>query len=1399
MADGKTQPVVSKALEANIACTQVQVEIDEGYQLLYEIMEHYPGLREGLHSLLEEVCHPYRNWPYILKEARAYALNYLHLLVAHPKGPSGARIYADIFFQALLSSDDEEVRARAADNLLLFVQRLIKFGSDAGPEFSPVVEEIFQKIVGLSDQLLFLFVKSFYRLEKIAHALLENWGMPLSTTASLLLRFHHYTYSYWLGQRDPLEVFKANSGLDELPEEIERLFLPISHRRIKELVKELDDIKALLSSDPRKALTHLIEMPSYGEIVDYYNGLPRALFEAGKGSGQGYLWRLIFLLAILGIEGLSSIHEEALRNINKVLGGVIENEPLDVSKAYLERVFQALKANVIKYSSTTLNCVLNMGKAVYRTDESELVDFFIDLVISLGFHTPDVRGVGEDWQIRANQSHVQNIRTWLELIELKPIWSKKLLSSLIIYLSLCGVLIKDTDLFPRDITRLLNSPIGPVYNLVKQLARLFPAYFNDIGAEGKLRDISTQIDEVCLRKDPLVHFLRKQSHVESSNRIVELMEAVLGFWLTKDKTLLEAHLPPTIYEQVSEEGKYIDGVHKVLAALFREKGLREARQLLGIEESQVEGVVGRLKGVTEVDKKRVKMAITLYKLFHQKYHPLSASIESTLAQVKAAGLPEHDRLKRALALDETHKKVSALLDYLETLKGIILSQESYEIREDIYHKRHFTVDIPSMYGRYHELKFDALGLTFRIEALLGPLFEEMVENIDLGLVTRATISQIFQILQLFKRALELEGLRSVELDRQLDLVAHSLEIRGFSSTQYIDIFRGLTQAVNNIVHDHFNNIHEGNLQRILKTLPRSALLSKYCPKDAPKELDKLVHRVSEVFLRERIASTLGLQALDRLLGKILHTLYKQSIELEKEHLRQLLNFDPQKALTPIFPVRKKVADLIHLGNKGLNLVKMAGIGVPVPPGFIITTEVFRCRHLIEHYEPARRNFREQIRDALQALQEKSGKRLGEPSNPLLLSVRSGSSISQPGMMNTFLNVGINHQVVEGLADKTSNPWFAWDTYRRFLQAYGMGYGLERDRFDAIIAEAKARWGVEFKREFSGQQMKEVALRYERLLQDHGVVLETDPLEQLYVAISKVFESWFSDKAVAYRKIMGISDDWGTAVTVQAMVFGNYSNFSGSGVFFTHDPRWSGDMLVLWGDFTPGNQGEDVVSGLVRTLPVSSRQAEIENRDPQASLECMFPQIYQEMRKWAKKLIYDEGWSPQEMEFTFEDPGPQGLYFLQARDMFMRERKRTQSFELQEKDKRNFLGHGIGVSGGALSGRVVFNLEDIEYWRNKEPGTPLILVRNDTVPDDIKEIHEADGLLTARGGSTSHAAIVAHRLGKTCVVGCGTLICNEKDRTCSVGHVALAAGSWISIDGTEGSVYKGKMKVRRFEV
>ena len=274
-------------------------------------------------------------------------------------------------------------------------------------------------------------------------------------------------------------------------------------------------------------LQELLELTSHHHITKAYRRIPDQLHNAGGQNDLGNQWKVIFLFQSMNIPGLAVNHEDILRDINRTLNWLIANQKPRYVHNLIQKTFSILKVNATRFPSTSVTCVDNMGREIFQTGNRELIDYFIDAVIDLGFQPPMIRGVGNDWQIQSNGAHIQNIRTWMNLIQLQPGKSIRLFSNLIIHLAVSGVFIKDTDLFGRDITRFFNSGIAEVYNLCKQLARLFPVYFNDIGAEGDLRDISTRIDEICHRRDPLIHFLRKQSHVESSNRIIGFMDAIL--------------------------------------------------------------------------------------------------------------------------------------------------------------------------------------------------------------------------------------------------------------------------------------------------------------------------------------------------------------------------------------------------------------------------------------------------------------------------------------------------------------------------------------------------------------------------------------------------------------------------------------------------------------------------------------------------------------------------------------------------------------------------------------------------------------------------------------------------------------------------------------------------------
>ncbi len=1387
----------STALEVNLSDTKIDVDVAPEYQVLLEIVSSYVGILNRMTIFLKELSHPYRNWDFIVSEARYFSLQNFYLFKGDINGDKALTLFVDIYLNAFKSGSSLKIKTDSANNLMLFLQHICKNSENELNRFIPVIEESFLKIGSFKNDEIYFFVTSYYQADKIAKLLSEKIKKDETVFKSintLLIKFYKYSFDYWLNQEDAISWISRSLDADQLIPDLNRVLNDISHAKIKQWKSELESIVKTSDIGLRETTHSLTKLVNYQDCVNKIKAIPGKIVKESKGDTAGYHLKLTFLFYIIQVPGLATIHVHALRDINTTLVHLIGDKDFKRDMNIINDTFVLLKNLKKTYPETVLDCIHKIGDAVYKTSKIDLINHFIDRVVDHGFQFPMIEGIGDDWQIKSNTAHVKNIRIFLDLIAQHPKKSRRLLSALIISLSIGGVFIKDTDLFPRDISKFLNSDIEPVFDLVKQLSRLLPVFFNEIGAEGQLRDISTRLDESSNRKDRLIHFLRKQCHVESSSRIVDFIQEVICFWKTGNKVKLEPFVPPSIYNEIQESGIFVDGPKVILNDLEANNISLPDDYLIHTEDA-VNKMIDDIEGVTERDRTRVKMIFGFYRLLNQKYGIDNLELKNYLSYFNSANLPDINQFVAAMEESNLEQKILSLLNYMEKLKAIVVSDKIYKPNEAIYYKRHFAIDIPSMYGSYNETKFDALGLSLRIESILNVLFEDLINSIDLQVITKSTFEQIYRILQLFTKALAIDGIASNQMDVQMDFLKFSVSIRTCSFTQYLDIFKGFTRAVADIVNDHFNNIHSNNLSHIESKIGKEQILVKYFSNGRNDNKLNFDHRVAEIFFRERIASSLGLQQMDVFLNRILQTLFQQSEKLSQVHLSRLLNYDPRFSVTEIGSFDTISNNIIFLGNKGLNLVKLKNMGIAVPEGFIITTEVFKCREIINNYQPANRNFKKYVAKMVASLESKSHKKFGDLKHPLLLSVRSGSSISQPGMLDSFLNVGLNEEIAASIAEASRNPWFSWDSYRRFIQGYGMAFGIKRDEFDHIIYLKKKNLGIEFKRYFTGDQMKEVALSYKQLLLDSGIKLIESPVDQLFLAIDKVFSSWESKRGKDYRRIMGISDDWGTAVTVQAMVFGNLSRQSGSGVVFSHSPRLPGDTIRLWGDFTIGNQGEDVVSGLVKTLPVSEVQCEVEERESNISLEKKFPNIYSQLKTIVHQLVYDEGWNPQEIEFTFEGRNRDDLYILQARDMSQRDRKRIVNFDVDPQIlEKVYIGQGIGVSGGAMSGRIVFSLKEIDEFRKKEPDIQLILLRNDTVPDDILEIDAADGILTARGGLTSHAAVVAYSLDKTCVVGCENLVCNEQKKVCMLNDIKMVSGDFISIHGQKGLVYKGRIEV-----
>ena len=487
-----------------------------------------------------------------------------------------------------------------------------------------------------------------------------------------------------------------------------------------------------------------------------------------------------------------------------------------------------------------------------------------------------------------------------------------------------------------------------------------------------------------------------------------------------------------------------------------------------------------------------------------------------------------------------------------------------------------------------------------------------------------------------------------------------------------------------------------------------------------------------------------------------------------------------------------------LGGKGANLAEMTNAGLPVPQGFTVSTEA--CTQYYNDGRQINDEIQAQIYEGLAKMEEVVGKKFADPENPLLVSVRSGARASMPGMMDTILNLGLNDEVVEGLAKFTNNPRFAYDSYRRFIQMFSdVVMGLSKKRFEEIIDQLKAEKGVKLDTELDTDDMKELVKRFKAFYKDEkGEDFPTDPKVQLMEAVKAVFRSWDNRRANEYRRMYEIPYDWGTAVNVQAMVFGNSGENSGTGVAFTRNPA-TGEKK-LFGEYLINAQGEDVVAGVRTPSPI-------------AHLQEQMPEVYKEFADIADRLEkhYKD---MQDMEFTIENGK---LYMLQTRNgkrtaaaalkiavdlvdegmideeeaVLRVEPKQLDSllhpqFDAEAVKKAEVIGKGLAASPGAACGKVVFTAEDAKEWH--ERGEKVVLVRLETSPEDIEGMQVAQGILTVRGGMTSHAAVVARGMGTCCVSGCGEITVDYDNKLFTLGGKEYHEGDYISIDGSTGNIY-----------
>jgi len=1360
--------LISNALEANLAETRYKdVKIPPEYQEFINTSKKYYGINKRANDCIVEYQHPFSNRKFVIEELRSILLTDFWFYSGLENSKNAFSVPVKLMHAILLEELPTEQHVLIIKTLLEFSNKLYEEEKD----YSLAISLCCKSMINALKKQPYSFIVASKYFERYLNKISKGSKTGAVSTA-ITKEIYHQNILFW-EEDSKIEVWLEENK--ELLKTDNRNILNSLGKKwfdsLKHEIEKIDDWDELVE-----------KIPNYDQIADR--------FSKGIEHFNYFVDKFYFIFYLLKLRGMNALRERLIWNLNKMLQQTIDELDIEEVKDFTNQIFEFAEELRSDHTSSILDIFETLGKKIIdleRENPSHLISFFENKLIDFGFETPGIVFVNENWQLSVNENHIKNIRVWLELIEYSESEMEKLLSALIINLKIGGIFINDTDLFQRDISKILNSEIAPFYKKVKQLTKIFPVYFNEIGAEGEIRKVTTTMDEISHREDKLVHFLRKQVHTESNNTLIGLALRIFQFWYDGKLENLKDALPDNVYSSIDKESKWFAPIHKMVVEMC-EINQSTPEELIDLSDLEFENLLSQLPEEHPKDKERLRDIRILYDHLKEKYSFETVDIISLLTRYSFLDENDIQSFKQALDSNDVEKSLRHIYGFMNTLKDIIFNPKPSKSWENIYHKRHIAIGIPSMYGVYREPKFEALGLTFRLENVATRLMEEVVDKINLNYISAKTLNNIYFILDYFREGLKLDGITNQSFNSNLLMLKYSLRSQSFSFDQYINIFQFIAEDIKKTIERYFINTYETPLNTIIPQLLKSQGGGSVNAENTIESSNKL----SEEFYRNVLAEAFLMQPLDNFTSKILLSLRNMADNLDTDLIQKIMSYNSNLIITHLRIPNPIVDNQVFMGSKAYHLKKLRMAGFPVPPGFVLTTEVFRNYMAIMSHPELLSEMHTMIKENIGKLEAVSNKEFGNPKKPLILSVRSGTAISMPGAMDTILNVGLNDEVTESLSKMPGFEWSAWDSYRRLIQSWGMAFGMKRDTFDQVMENCKARYGAKQKVNFSPEEMKSTVSAYKDILLENNIVFEQDVFKQLLTSINDVIESWSSERAKVYRKNLQISNEWGTAVVVQQMIFGNLKATSGSGVTFTKNPKKRKQGVELYGDFTLMSQGEDIVAGLVKPMHISNSQFG-GNGDSSKSLENMFPEIYKRLHEISTELTQDYGYSPQEIEFTFESEKPEDLYILQIRDLDMHTKTSLKQFNVPHEELK-LAGRGIGIGGSALNGRVAFDMADIKMIRKKFPKENVILVRPDTVPDDIGMIFATDGLLTAKGGATSHAAVTATRLGRTSIVNCSSMTVLENEKICRFKNYEFTAADKIAIDGNLGNIFAGNYPI-----
>ncbi|RMG67084.1 MAG: hypothetical protein D6710_11785 [Nitrospirae bacterium] len=954
-------------------------------------------------------------------------------------------------------------------------------------------------------------------------------------------------------------------------------------------------------------------------------------------------------------------------------------------------------------------------ESVFKSEKKDIEDIYLKMASRVIIPTSGFKGYIEDtWEPIFNKKHLERLKSFLMILIKGGYRNERFLASVITNLYMIDLFIPDEALFQRLITEYLNEvPLDNLFILHYLLLKRLPVYYNEVGATGRIRDISTELDS--WGNDPVLYFLRKQVHVNSGPHNIELVKKILLSWKLNSLEPLRNSIPDDLLN--SYNSAILRDYNGAINLIFKQFNINSLDCLLPLKDDLLKGALKSSKLSAEI-KEKVILMISLFKELNNKY-----------GIIKDSEVPEPVRL----------------ISDMDRLKKIFTSSKKSTPEEQLYFKRHIAFGIPSVMGTYREEKFDSLMEFIKFEDKLRGCLDMIGDPSSFEL--KEGLGFLSNELKLFYDVFHIFGFNMPNLKETIILLnKHSLYL-----SQLIDLFRGLEKELIFVI-ENFYRWFLSPVNSLLGKLKKDELSSplRHSLKALPDR-----QALTDIALRQIITSVPGLQEYDRYLNNIMAKL----VEIAESQPDRLINQGKQKdkALYVLHALTAEEATTLApiIGSKSKNLAVLFSKGIEVPFSVVLSASFTFG---------GRERLKELAKRAVSLIEEHSSRAYGSESAPLFLAVRSGSYVSMPGILDSILYCGITSKTLKALLKETDNPEFCWDSYRRFIEHYlSVVHSLNPPK-----TEGDSKTQCEHYLEFA---------------RANSIVIPDDPWEQLTDCINGVYDSWFSEKALSYRKAMSISEHWGTAVLLMPMLWANFPE-AGASVFFSRDPKTFSP--IPFGETKRSSTGDDIVYGGHISTPISS----VQSRDV-LSLEESDPELYRIHYETARAVEEAMEGVPQEIETSYlKDNGKWRLWVLQSRPMEFY-RKEIDRFHEVCKMESNILSRGIGVHGGALSGIATFE-KDVSILKQlkEQSDMPLILIRKETSTTDAETMPYVDGLLTSTGGVTSHASVLAKKFNITAVVGCTELVIDEKKGFAKIGDYTIKEGTPLSIDGATGRVYSG---------